>query len=552
MSPSGRAAASTVAPAEELQEVAVCAFVAALASGLIVYGVPRGGDLAAHLYRTDLVRHGILVWDNLWFAGQYPLSSYSLLYYPLAALVGNEPLGVAGVVLAAAIFASIARREWQRVGRWPARAFAVLIAGQAFTAAYPYDLGLAALLATIWAIQRRHLKTAVCGTLLSLAFSPLAFLFLALALVALFLTRRRLDRQTVVLALAVALAGGAQLAVLFVLPTPGLVYPYGAWRLAAGLAISGLGAVLALRAGRSRSLPSFFLVWAGASVVLYFVRSPVGHNLVRASVFLVPLMLVAAGRARFRPRWLALPAIAGALAANVLPYVPMIVTRSSSADAQRAFWEPVIGFLRGHETSSFRVEVVPTANHWEAYFLPAAGVPLARGWYRQLDIADNPQLYAGTLTSRGYRDWLRARGVRFVVVPNLRREAIDATREAAIVRAPSTGLRKVWSGRSASIYELPRATPILTGPGAAAITKLNSNRIEGSVSAAGRYVLRANFDAYWLVARGAACAAPAARGTTRLVFRRPGLFTLAALEDPAQVLLAAVDSDSANCGRKRP
>jgi hypothetical protein len=32
--------------------------------------VPQGGDLAAHLYRTLLVRHTIFVWDNLWFAGQ--------------------------------------------------------------------------------------------------------------------------------------------------------------------------------------------------------------------------------------------------------------------------------------------------------------------------------------------------------------------------------------------------------------------------------------------------------------------------------------------------
>ena len=103
--------------------------------------VPRGGDLAAHLYRTGLVREGVLVWDNLWFAGRYPLSSYSLLYYLLAAVVGNAALGVGGVVVAAAIFASVAQREWKAVGRWPARAFAVLLTGQAFTAAYPYDMG---------------------------------------------------------------------------------------------------------------------------------------------------------------------------------------------------------------------------------------------------------------------------------------------------------------------------------------------------------------------------------------------------------------------------
>jgi hypothetical protein len=543
-----RLSAAAVAPAtDELHEVTVCALVAAAASALLVYALPRGGDLAAHLYRTDLVRHGILVWDNLWFAGQYPLSSYSLLYYPLAAAVGNRPLGVAGVVLAAAIFASIARREWQRIGRWPARVFALLLAGQAFTAAYPYDLGLAALLGTIWALQRRHVKSAICCTLLSLGFSPLAFLFLALALVALFVSRRRVDRQTVVVGLAVALAGGAQLAVMVLLPTPGLVYPYGDWRLAVGLAIAAAGTALGLRSRSSRTLASLFAVWAAASIVVYAVPSPIGHNLVRASVFLVPLMLVAAARVGFRPRWLALPAVAAALAANVVPYLPMISVRSSTADAQASFWQPVIAFVRTHDASNYRVEVVPTANHWEAYFLPAAGVALARGWYRQLDIADDPQLYASTLTPRAYRAWLRREGVRYVVVPKLPLEAIDATREAALVRERAGGLREVWSDRDAVIYELPHATPLLTGPGAATITHLDSHLIAGSVGRAGRYLLRVHFSPYSAITRGSVCISAAPGRLTRVVARRPGRFTIAAIEDPAKLLVAAVENDVDDC-----
>src|SRR5579884_1230508 len=151
-----RLSAATAAPAaDELHEVTVCALVAAAASALLVYALPRGGDLAAHLYRTDLVRHGILVWDNLWFAGQYPLSAYSLLYYPLAAVVGNAAMGVCSAVVAAALFASITHVQWGAVARWPARLFAVLLVGQVFTAAYPFDAGLAMLLAAIWALQRR-------------------------------------------------------------------------------------------------------------------------------------------------------------------------------------------------------------------------------------------------------------------------------------------------------------------------------------------------------------------------------------------------------------
>jgi len=303
--------------AREAREVALCGALSAGLSAFVVLGLPRGGDLAAHLYRTSLVQHGIFVWDNLWFAGQYPLSSYSLLYYPLANLVGNAALGIGGVVVAAAVFASIALREWHTLGRWPARMFAVLLAGQAFTAAYPYDLGLATLLGTVWAMQQRRTWVAACCTLLTLGFSPLAFLFLALAMLALFLRKRRLSRQTLVLAGALAFAAGVQVALLELLPSPGIVYPYGAWRLAAGLALCAVGVVLSLagRAGWPHAV--IFLIWAAASVVIGIVPSPVGHNLIRADVFVVPLMLVAAARADFRPRALAIVGIAGALAANV-------------------------------------------------------------------------------------------------------------------------------------------------------------------------------------------------------------------------------------------
>jgi hypothetical protein len=36
-------------------------------------------------------------------------------------------------------------------------------------------------------------------------------------------------------------------------------------------------------------------------------------------------------------------------------------------------------FLAAHPAPGFRLEVVPTSNHWEAYYLPRAGYALARG-----------------------------------------------------------------------------------------------------------------------------------------------------------------------------
>lgn len=529
---------------EQLREVALCGAISAGLSALIVWGAPRGGDLAAHLYRTALVRHGILVWDNLWYAGQYPLSSYSLLYYPVAAVVGNAALGVAGVVTAAGFFASIAHGEWKRVGRWPARSFAVLLVGQVFTAAYPYDVGLATLLAAVWALQRRRVWLAAVATLLTVGFSPLAFLFLGLALFALFLRRRRLSRQTVLIAAAFALAAGLEFAVLLLLPSPGIFYPYGTWKLLAGIGVAGLGVALSLRGRGGWPLASIFLVWAAASLVVDLTPSPVGRNLIRADVFVVPLMLVAAARARFRPRWLATAAIGAALAANIGPYLSMIPDRSSIPDAQPSYWAPLIRFIRAHSTAQFRVEVVPTANHWEAYYFPRAGIPLARGWYRQLDFADNALFYARRLTPADYRRWLREHAVRFVVVPHLPLEPSEQ-REARLVESPRSGLREVLRIPAAAIYELPRPTPLLTGPAPAAVTSLQSSRILGRVGRPGSYLLRVRFSPYWSIAKGALCLAPTRQAMTRVRVIRPGPFAIQAEESPGAVIDQLFDQSGA-------
>ncbi|HZD88242.1 MAG TPA: hypothetical protein VE088_09575 [Gaiellaceae bacterium] len=539
---------ATLASGRQLLDVLVCGALAAAAAWLVLLVAPAGGDLAAHVYRTELVRHGILVWDNFWFAGDYPLSSYSLLYYPLAAVVGNTALAIAGVVVAASFFASVVPREWPTAGRLPALAFAVLLAGQVFTAAYPFDLGLAMLMVTLWALQRGRRWLALPAMLATLGFSPLAFLFLALALLAVALRGRRLNRTTLLLATAVAAAGGAQLGLLVLLPTPALVFPYGIWRMLAGLVVAGLGAWLSLRGRAGWPLASLFLVWAVAGVAFEVVPSPVGRNILRASVFVFPLMLVAAARAGWRPRWLALTACAVALASNVLPYTAMIPDRSSSRGSKLSFWQPVIHFLDRHEPPRFRVEVVETANHWENYFLPEAGFPLARGWYVQLDIADNRALYAPGLTAARYTAWLRARAVRYVVLPHLPDEKTYGGREAALLGSGHSGLREVWSDSHASIYELPHATPLLTGRAPATVTLFGASRIAGRVTRPGVYLLRVAFNPYWKVERGSLCLSRAGDGATLLHARRAGRFAIKAIEAPGRLLAAITGgTSSAEC-----
>ena len=510
-------------------EVAVAAAIGAAASTVVVGAIPMGGDAAAHLYRTVLVRGGSLVWDNLWFGGQYPLTSYSLLYYFVAGWVGNVPLAFAAIVVSAALFSMLVRREWGVAGRWPAWIFAVIAAGQLFTGSYDYVVGFAVLLGSLFAFQRRRPVLGVVLAGLTLAVSPLAFVFLGVVLVAVWLPTHRVGRVEVLVAGSLLAFVGAELMVLSGFPVRGLYYPFGLWRLLAGAAVGSLGIALGWK-GRQRggaTIASLFLVWLLVSVVSYLVPSPVGHNVTRLAGLALPLMLLAAVLARFRPRWLSVLALTAAVAASVGPYLMMIPQRTTSQGGQPSFWAPLIRYLDAHQSAGFRVEVVPTANHWETYYLPRAGLQLARGWYRQLDIADNPVLYAPRLTAREYRAWLRGVGVDYVVVTNLQPAAMGAAREARLVVTPGDGFRAVYRFRSGTVFELLHPTPILTGPRPARVTAVSHLEISGWAAAPGRYLLRVHFTPYWHLTGLPACVGAGPGGMTSLDLKRGGRFNLA-------------------------
>src|SRR5437763_11774329 len=145
--------------AMELRREALLSAVAAgsLAAVLVWLG-PPGSDLAAHAYqRADYLQHGFSLWNNFWYAGRYSFVTYSVLYYPLAALFGIRLLAVATVATAALAFAVVLGREWGPTARWSSRTFAVVWAGIVLSAAFPFALGVALALLALWAIPaRRH------------------------------------------------------------------------------------------------------------------------------------------------------------------------------------------------------------------------------------------------------------------------------------------------------------------------------------------------------------------------------------------------------------
>ena len=105
------------------------------------------------------------------------------------------------------------------------------------------------------------------------------------------------------------------------------------------------------------------------------------------------------------------------------------------------------------------IGMVPTPV---GYF--AASVPLARGWERQLDTANNPLFYGDEpLTPATYDSWLLDNGVRFVALPDA---ALDyaGKAEGQLVAAGVPGLTPVWHDAHWRVFSVAGATGIVSGP----------------------------------------------------------------------------------------
>src|SRR5436190_893035 len=88
-------------PTPLVREALLAGFAAASLAALLLWAAPPGNDLAAHVYQRALfLKHGYVLWNNFWYAGRYSFVTYSLLYYPLSALLGLMVLALAASPLA--------------------------------------------------------------------------------------------------------------------------------------------------------------------------------------------------------------------------------------------------------------------------------------------------------------------------------------------------------------------------------------------------------------------------------------------------------------------
>ncbi|MDP9344235.1 MAG: hypothetical protein M3P44_00660 [Actinomycetota bacterium] len=301
--------------------------------------------------------------------------------------------------------------------------------------------------------------------------------------------------------------------------------------------------------GRVRTLRWIFVVYGVATIGSYLVPSAVGAGVARFQFVALPLALLALSLRSRGARRRVLPLLAVILAAWInVPALASSFVNGARTDASTvAYWQPAIAFLRAHRSPSYRVEVVDTIGHWPAVYLARAGVPLARGWFRQDDFPQNAVLY-GALDAGSYATWLQILGVRYVVLSDTTPD-YSAQREARLLRSGRSGLTLVHRAPQLSIYEVRSPTPIIVGPHRARVLSLTQDGIAVALAGPGTYRLAVRYTPYWRPSTG--CVSRAADGMTFLTVGQGGRARIDFSWSSGRALDAVVGQAASSCATGR-
>ena len=480
-----------------------------LALAMLVWN-PQVGDLAAQVFRTELFQHaGLAIWNGSWYGGHYTLT-YSFLFPPLASLLGPQLVGTISVVASSYFFDRLVRDRWGTPARWATLWFAAGVVTLLADGQLTFALGVACGLAALRCLQVRRDKLAFAAAAACALSSPVAAAFLAGIVLVGVLERGRPVNRVAVGAAAIAL--GLVLLPNLAFPESGQ-FPF-AFSSYVAIPLFCGGALFVTRGlgGEERQLRWALIGYVLAATVLLLAPNPLGGNAVRLGALFGGPVLAAVMLAR-RPRLDAFSvlilslAMAGGLYWQVTASVSQIARSVGDPSTSREYFEPPAHWLRAHGGTGVRVEVPPTANHWESAYL-ATQFELARGWLRQLDTTRDDIFYddESELTPAAYSHWLHRNAISYVALPDAPLDYSSVAERRLILSAPSY-LDLRWSSPHWRIYAVRNPEPLVEPmAGAAAHTLWVGRQSFGlDVSRPGDFLVRVNFTPYWSISRGAGC-----------------------------------------------
>ncbi|HET7444173.1 MAG TPA: hypothetical protein VFJ57_05890 [Solirubrobacterales bacterium] len=485
----------------------------ALAVLMLIWSPPVG-DLAAQVFRTELFEQaGLAIWNGSWYGGHYTLT-YSVLFPPLAALLGVQVVGGLSVVSSAYLFDRLVRDRWGAEARWATLWFAAGVVTLLADGQLTFALGVAFGLGALRCLQVNHGAVAILAAGACALSSPVAGAFLAGVLIAAsWQGGWRFSRTALgagLLALALTLAPN------IAFPEPGQ-FPF---VLSSFIAIPVwcFGALVLTQGVKNeeRQLRRVILGYALVSTLIFLTPNALGGNAVRlGALFGGPVLAAVLLSRRPRPMvpvwffWLVLVVtMVGSLYWQLTASVAQIARSVGDPSTTSAYFHPAAVWLREHGGRGARIEVPPTANHWEAAYL-APNFDLARGWLRQLDTTRDDIFYdEGELTNRSYSAWLRGNAISYVALPDAPLD-YSSTAEQKLILAEPPYLKLRYRSEHWRIYAVrnpkPLVAPIPSAGGEAQTLWVGQKGFALDVTKPGRFLVRVNFTPYWSISRGSGC-----------------------------------------------
>ena len=361
------------------REAVAAAGVAATLAAVLAWLGPPGSDFAAHALpaRRSSTDTASRIWNNFWYAGRYSFVTYSLLYYPLAALLGIKLLAVASIATAALAF-GVSRSA--RMG-----------AGGALVEPHPSRSSGPASCSPAPSRSRSASRWRCSRSGRSRRARRWRFALLDRARAGREPCRvpaarrrswpgsgsrvRRARRAAACRSTTLGRAAAVELVLLRLFPARRPL-PVLARRVRGGAACSAGSASCSPGASQRRGvLRWIFVVYLVACTAAYLVPSSLGENIARLRYAAIPIAILTLSLRRWRPLPVAVLALALAVAWNLTPLAGSFVQDERRPGRERAYWAPAVGFLREHLSPSYRVEAVDTVGHWPAVYLPRSRDP---------------------------------------------------------------------------------------------------------------------------------------------------------------------------------